>query len=142
MIHLVIPGIPPSVNTWRNLHHFAEAKQKREWEDIVGWEVARQRVRPPKPLKRAHVTYEYYFSSKRRHDPDNYVGKWTTDGLVKAGVLEDDSFDNIALLICQGGVDRKNPRTEIFVEEVEEKEETWRHLLEIEDEFRRKRDEV
>ena len=115
-IKLTIPGIPPSVNKWRSMHHHQEAKEKKHWEQIVWAEVHRQKIKPPQPLSKAVVRYRYYFSSKRRHDPDNYAGKWIMDGLVKSGVLEDDSFDHVKLEIEQGGVDRDNPRVEIEIE--------------------------
>ena len=38
------------------------------------------------------------------------------DGLVKAGILKDDSFDCINLLL-QGRYDKNNPRTEIKIQE-------------------------
>lgn len=115
---LTIPGIPPSINKWRNLHHYEEAKQKKEWENTVMLEALSQRVRPTQPFKKAIVRYTYYFPTKARHDPDNYSGKWLMDGLVKAGVLEDDSFDNVTLQIEQGGVDKKNPRVEVEIKDV------------------------
>ena len=49
-----------------------------------------------------------------RRDPDNYSGKFILDGLVKAGIIADDSFSNIDLRLC-GKVDKKNPRTEIEI---------------------------
>lgn len=118
MIRLTIPGIPPSINKWRNMHHFSEAKQKKHWEEIVGWEVLRQKVKPSQPISKSLTTYTYYFPTKHRHDPSNYSPKWIEDGLVKAGILEDDSFNNVELRISLGGVDKHNPRVEIMIEEV------------------------
>lgn len=118
MIKLVIPGIPPSINEWRNMHHHVEAKQKKEWEQIVGWEVLRQKVKPSQPIRKAVTTYRYYFPTKHRRDPSNYSPKWLEDGLVKAGVLLDDSFENVKLEIVHGGVDRSFPRVEIEIKEV------------------------
>jgi crossover junction endodeoxyribonuclease RusA len=118
MINLIIPGIPPSLNQWRNMHHYTEAKQKKEWEDIVILEVQRQRKKPPKPIKRSTTTYTYYFPDRRRRDASNFSPKWLEDGLVKAGVLEDDSFENVDLKVRKGGVDKHNPRVEITIEEM------------------------
>lgn len=118
MIKLIIPGIPPSINTWRNMYHHEEAKQKKEWEQIVGWEVLRQKVKPSQPIRKSVTTYTYYFPTKHRRDPSRYSPIWIEDGLVKAGVLEDDSFDHIELKIAFGGVDKKNPRVEIEIREL------------------------
>lgn len=59
-----------------------------------------------------------YRKEKRRRDPDNYSGKFLLDGLVRAGVLQDDSFSHIDLRLM-GSLDRDNPRTEVLVEEEE-----------------------
>jgi crossover junction endodeoxyribonuclease RusA len=118
MIKLIIPGIPPSLNQWRNMHHFTEAKQKKAWEDIVILEVMRQRQKPSKPIKRSVTTYTYYFPDKRRRDASNFSPKWLEDGLVKAGVLEDDSFEHVDLKVRKGGVDKRNPRVEITIEKI------------------------
>jgi crossover junction endodeoxyribonuclease RusA len=117
-IKLIIKGIPPNLNKWRNMHHFTEAKQKKEWEEVVLLETLAQKIKPSKPIKKAITTYTYYFATKHRHDPSNYSPKWLEDGLVKAGVLEDDSFDHVELKIAFGGVDKHNPRVEITIEEI------------------------
>lgn len=75
------------------------------------------RERPEKPIDRARVTLTYYFEDKRRHDPDNYAGKMILDGLVRSKIIADDSFGNIDLVL-RGRVDKKNPRTEVSVEEI------------------------
>lgn len=118
MIKITIPGIPPSINEWRNMHHYEEAKQKKAWEEIVGWEVLAQKVKPSQPIIKAVTTYFYFFPTRHRHDPSNYSPKWIEDGLVKAGILVDDSFDHIELNIRKGGVDRNHTRVEIVIEEV------------------------
>ena len=70
---------------------------------------------PKKPITKAKVTLKYYFKDKKRRDPDNYSGKFILDGLVKSGVIKDDSFNNISLAL-EAGYDKDNSRTEIIVE--------------------------
>ena len=60
------------------------------------------------------MTIKYYFKTRVRHDPDNYSGKFILDGLVKAGILQDDSFNNIQLIL-KASVDKEKPRTEINI---------------------------
>lgn len=43
------------------------------------------------------MTLHYFFKDNRRRDPDNYSGKFILDGLVRAGILQDDSFAVIDL---------------------------------------------
>lgn len=73
--------------------------------------------RPKVPIKNAVVEISYYFPTGHRHDPDNYAGKMILDGLVKAGILEDDSFNNIELTVRKAGVDSTRPRTVVRIEE-------------------------
>ncbi len=72
---------------------------------------------PPKPFEKSIVEINYYFKDKRRRDPDNYSGKFILDGLVSAGVIADDNFGSIKLLL-DGYHDKQNPRTEIIITEV------------------------
>lgn len=93
-----IPLIPPSNNKYQGNggegKRYAYQAEKKQWADIIAYTC---RPKPPYPLARAKVTLHYYFKDKRRHDPDNYSGKFILDGLVKAGILVDDSFQVIDL---------------------------------------------
>ena len=118
MIKLVIKDIPPSNNKFmgRNARgfHFVYQEEKRKWEWLVR---AAIKEKPKKPLEKAVVNITYYFPDRRRRDPDNYSGKFLLDGLTKSGIIMDDSFHNIDLIL-QGKLDRKNPRTEIEIEKI------------------------
>lgn len=56
-------------------------------------------------------------TARRRRDPDNYSGKFLLDGLTKAGIIVDDSFNHITLRL-EAYCDPARPRTEINVEGV------------------------
>jgi len=72
-----------------------------------------QKVKPDKPIDKALVEIAFFFKDRRKRDLDNYI-KFLLDGMIKASVIEDDSFLNIELLL-RGRVDRKNPRCVIIV---------------------------
>lgn len=111
----IIPEIPPSNNKFIGRNARWEYQNvKKYWEELIFYTC---RPRPDKPFKKAVVKLAYYFPDKRRRDSDNYAGKLILDGLVRAGIIEDDSFDNVQLVL-RGGYDKENPRTEIEVEEV------------------------
>ena len=111
----IIPEIPPSNNKFIGRNARWEYQEiKKYWEELIFYTC---RPRPDKPFKKAVVTLTYYFPTKIRHDPDNYAGKLILDGLVRAGIIVDDSFDHVQLGLC-GGYDKANPRTEIEVEEI------------------------
>lgn len=108
-----IPHIPSSLNKFAGRTNTWQYRgEKKEWQEIVR---AYCRPRPAKPLKRAVVEIGYYFPTAHRHDPDNYAGKMILDGLVSAGILEDDSFDHIELRLKKAGVDKCKPRTVIAI---------------------------
>lgn len=120
MTRIIIPGIPPSNNEYMgNSHnHHIYRNTKREWENTVHWAVKVAGWRG-EPLSKARVELVYHFPTGHRRDPDNYSGKFILDGLKKAGVLVDDSFRNVQLVLTMGKVDRNNPRVEILVSSLE-----------------------
>ena len=113
-VKITVHEIPPSNNKFigRNAR-WQYGEEKKRWEMLV-----RSAVKPQKkPFGKAVVRIAYFFPDKRRRDPDNFSGKFILDGLTRCGVIADDSFDNIQLELS-GGYDKKNPRTEIEVEQV------------------------
>lgn len=115
MIKIIAPSIPPSNNEFMgNSHsHRIYASKKQEWHWLIK---AAIRKKPDKPFNRAAVEITYFFPDRRRRDPDNYSGKFILDALVKEGVLIDDSFF-VVRLILNAAVDKENPRTEIEIKE-------------------------
>lgn len=115
MLKYVINSIPPSNNEFMGrTNKWEYQKVKKEWADKIFYLC---RPKPKLPIGKAVVTLHYYFKTRIRHDPDNYSGKMILDGLVKSGILQDDSFEHITLVL-KSGYDKLNPRTEITVEEV------------------------
>ena len=114
-VRITIPGVPPSLNQYFGRENTNEyRKAKVDWTDRVVWLV--KKMRPEKPFNKARVEILYYFPDNRRRDPDNYCGKLMLDGLTKAGVIVDDSFQHITLAVG-GAVDQRQPRTVITVTE-------------------------
>ena len=108
----IVPGIPPSNNDYiGRTNRWEYQKVKKQWRDLIQACCA---PRPVSPIKHAKVTLTYYFKDRRRRDPDNYSGKMILDGLTAAGIIEDDSFANIELVLrCR--LDRTNPHVEIEI---------------------------
>ena len=112
---IVVNEIPPSNNKYMgNSRNFNEYRREKErWHWLIKCAI---KERPKKPMEKAVVSITYYFKTKGRRDPDNYSGKMLLDPLVKEGILVDDSFANITLVLSAGH-DKDNPRTEIEVKE-------------------------
>ena len=100
----------------RNFNVYRHEKERWHW--LIRGAINKAQ-KPKKPLQRAIVSITYYFKDKRRRDPDNYSGKMLLDPLVREGILIDDSFD-VVTLVLDGKVDRQNPRTEIDIRSVED----------------------
>ena len=110
----IIPFIPPSNNQFIGKDQkFRYQKIKKEWEQII--KLYTLKNKPYKPIKQCRLTLFYYFKDKIRRDPDNYSGKFILDGLVKSGIIYDDSFFNINLIL-KASVDKSNPRLEITID--------------------------
>lgn len=114
-----IYDVPPSNNKYMGSgsrgKNFQYQKEKKQWAKMIIEAVGDNK--PDKPIERSIVTLRYYFRTRHRRDPDNYSGKFLLDGLVEAGVIEDDSFNHVDLRI-EGGYDKDNPRTILIIEEL------------------------
>ena len=113
IVKITINEIPPTNNKYMgNSHNFNEYRREKErWHWLIKGAIAQK---PNTPFERAIVSITYYFKDKRRRDPDNYSGKMLLDPLVREGILADDSFA-VVTLVLDGKVDKKNPRTEIEI---------------------------
>ena len=104
--HYTLSDIPPSNNRFIGRENRWEYQAvKKRWAQLIALTC---RPKPPKPLKSAVVRITYHFPDKRRRDPDNYSGKMILDGLVRAGIIADDSFTAIDLQLTAtfGGQDK------------------------------------
>ena len=110
---IVINEIPPSNNKYMgNTYNYAVyQREKQRWHWLIKCAI---KERPKKPLEKAVVHITYYFKNRIRRDPDNYSGKMLLDPLVREGILVDDSFDAVTLML-DGDYDKNNPRTEIEI---------------------------
>lgn len=125
---LTIPGEFPTLNQYiaaerGNAGRYKAARMKRSATKRVACAV--WAVTDGYPMNhmggRVHVRCTW-FRRNRRTDPDNVAAfgtKVLVDGLVEAGILEDDRWANIASIEHRFVVDRENPRVEVELEEVE-----------------------
>ena len=112
---IIINEIPPSDNKFKGRQNVWEYRiEKERWLGVVWYACVGRK--PSEPVKKDTVTITYFFPTRGRRDPDNYSGKFIIDGLVSAGIIQDDSFQCIDLRL-KADYDKKNPRTEVEVTE-------------------------
>lgn len=111
---ITIPEIPPSDNKFKGRQNVWEYReQKKRWKEMVFWLCKKHK----ESFEKAEVKITYFFPTRRRRDPDNYSGKFILDGLTEAGIIKDDSFSCIRLVLV-GDYDKANPRTEVEIQEL------------------------
>ena len=114
MAKLTIPGSFPNLNEIikaSKAHYRRYSGLKKQYTQIVVCETKAQRV--PK-MGRIDAVFTWYCKDKRQ-DKDNIMTgqKFIFDGLVKAGVLENDGWKHIGDITHRFEVDKEHPRVEV-----------------------------
>jgi Holliday junction resolvase RusA-like endonuclease len=117
---IIIQGELTDLNTYikaLNSHRFAGNALKQEETDRVYYEAIKQRREPILSFP-VHVSYVWYCQNARK-DTDNvsFAKKFILDGIVKAGVLPDDSRKYVASDDNKYLIDKDNPRVEVYIKE-------------------------
>ena len=93
MIRLSIPIVAPSLNKWYAGGHWSKRKKVVDiWHDAI-WILCRQDKIPSVEEYPVCITTKSYFKGRRQRDTSNCfaANKMAEDGLVKAGILKDDT---------------------------------------------------
>ena len=114
-MQFVIPGQLPDLNRIINTskrHWGGYAREKRRYTRQVALLAQAAGLRP---ISRPISIKFTWICKDRRKDKDNVrVGaKYILDGLVEAGVLRGDGWNQIQGFTDHFGIDRKNPRIEV-----------------------------
>lgn len=119
---LVIPGILPNLNDYisaERQHRQKAATMKKQIEQVVIL-CAKNQLRGVKFTEAVFMRYIWYEPNKKR-DKDNissFGRKCIQDGLVKAGILKNDGWNEIEAFSDEFYVDKKKPRIEVEIEEI------------------------
>ena len=100
-MRITIPGLPPrDASPNARVHYMKLANVKRNMKDVMIASVLEMPSmdRPVEPMEKAHLTITFKASDNRRRDIDNLLSasKAYIDGLVAAGIIVDDSSDNLS----------------------------------------------
>ncbi len=120
---LIIPGELPGLNEIiaMSKEHWAKyAEEKHSRTEEIAY-LTRSQIK--KKYKKVDLTFTWYCRNKKR-DKDNIIAgqKFILDGLVAAGVIENDGWEQIGNISHFFSIDKENPRVEVIIKEVEESE--------------------
>lgn len=118
-IVLPIPSAVLSANT--KTHWRTKAKKtSNARQDAMIAAVHALKLRQIPQWKKATVLAKWYFGTRGRRDPDNYVYrlKASIDGFRDAGIIKDDGFGNLVWLPAECHYDKDDPRVEITITEI------------------------
>ncbi len=111
----IINDIPPSNNQFiGRTNRYEYQGVKKQWAAMIRYCC---NPKPREPMHKCRVHLHYEFADRRRRDPDNYSGKMILDGLVRSGIISDDSFGCIDLVLS-ASFGKLEKRTIITVEEL------------------------
>lgn len=105
-----------NLNIYRNCHHFVLNQAKIAWKDIVKQSMPQNMIVDCSPFK---FVYTVFPNSGRKFDLANVlsiVQKFTDDALIEFGVIPDDNYKVIPIIVYKfGKVDKENPRVELEI---------------------------
>lgn len=122
-MRLVVAGKTPSKKNSRNIFVRngkicnVPSKLYKEWHEYATIQLKQQFAGYKVADYPIDISVVVYYGTEHRHDLDNALGS-IMDALVDAQIIEDDDVHHISQITIQhGGLDKKNPRAEIFLED-------------------------
>lgn len=106
---IVLHIVPPAAITTLNdrLHWHTIAARKRSWREVAKWTALKlppARLDTPQPPARWVCTVSYPTDRPNtRRDPHNWIltSKWIIDGIVDAGLIDDDDSRHLVVADAQ-----------------------------------------
>ena len=116
---LTIPGELPGLNEIiaMSKEHWAKyAGEKHSRTEEIAW-LAKREIKGK--YQKVDLVFTWYCKNMKR-DKDNIIAgqKFVIDGLVAAGVIENDGWKQIRNIFHYFEIDNKNPRVEIIIKGV------------------------
>lgn len=116
-MNFTIQGELVDLNTYVNAersNRFYGAKIKKDQTELVYWAVKVAKLK--KATGSVYVTFTWYCKNKKK-DKDNiaFSKKFIFDGLMQAGIIKNDGWDDIEGFQDQFEIDKDNPRVEVEI---------------------------
>ena len=118
---LVIPGELPGLNEiieYSKEHWAKYAGEKHNRTEEIAY-LAKSQIKGK--YQKVDLAFTWFCKNKKR-DKDNIIAgqKFVLDGLVAAGIIENDGWKQIGNIFHYFEIDGENPRIEIIIKEAEE----------------------
>ena len=119
---IVITGNVPSLKNSKQLFKNPKTGQTfitsstrvKEWMVDAHWQL---KGLPPVSGYPVAITMIFFYPTAAVKDLDNSCST-VLDGIKKAGIIEDDDYTHVCPITLDfGGVDKENPRVEIYIDE-------------------------
>ena len=109
-----LPGLNEMIEAAKS-HYGAYAKMKQTYTDMVAW------LAKKLPAYEKVALIITWHEPDQRRDPDNIMAgqKFILDGLVAAGTIPNDSQKYVRGIAHRFKVDRKSPRVEVEIVDIE-----------------------
>ena len=118
MYKIIIPGELPDLNTIidkSKQHWAAYSKMKKEHTEKVEL-IAKNEL---SKMNKINLKFKWYCKNRRKDKDNIIVGqKFVLDGLVNAGIIENDGWKQIGKLEHEFERDKENPRVEVEINEI------------------------
>ena len=115
-----IPGRLPGLNEITDAarsNKFDAAKMKKEYTELAAW--CAKLAKLPR-MKCIDISVAWYEPNRKRDKDNIHAGvKFILDGLVIAGVIDNDGWKQIGNINHKVLLDKDNPRVEITIQEVQ-----------------------
>ena len=109
--------IPINLNWYRNAHPQVSNNAKKKYKELMS-----PQFKGVSPFQKVSVTFTVFFATRHKFDLGNVCSvseKFFLDAFVEAGLIEDDNYHFIPEINYRfGGLDKLNPRVEIFIKEI------------------------
>lgn len=125
MLNITILGQTPAQKNSKSIAYnkgtgkpFIMSNQNvKAWQNAADVQLLYYRIKEPLQ-ERQELSIKFFVKDKRRRDLDNML---TTiqDSLVRAGILQDDSWQFIRIGLIDAEIDKENPRAEITLKPID-----------------------
>ena len=103
-----------SLNEYRNEHFHKLNKLKVSWSNTIHLLSIYHSL---KPVQKCKIEFELFFKDKRKRDLDNYSAtiKMILDGLVQAGIIQDDNYSVVEEITIRCGGQAKTEHIKVTI---------------------------